>query len=153
MTAQQPQREPYFPITEHELDLIKNDCLHPEIDNCPNECSAWNNEEGACDFSGNTLMEIVLAREPCIRPHTPAPMIDSLDDERLPFSISDEDLIDFNVWMKEHDRTATLALLKDLVKELEGYGECSDVESQRNFGISVVKTRLVALKKRAGEQE
>ena len=88
-----------------------------------------------------------------IRPHTPAPMIDSLDDERLPFSISDEDLIDFNVWMKEHDRTATLALLKDLVKELEGYGECSDVESQRNFGISVVKTRLVALKKRAGEQE
>ena len=43
------------------------------------------------------------------RPHTPAPMIDSLDDERLPFSISDEDLIDFNVWMKEHDRTATLA--------------------------------------------
>ena len=54
------------------------------------------------------------------RPHTPAPMIDSLDDERLPFSISDEDLIDFNVWMKEHDRTATLAennRVLDAIKE------------------------------------
>jgi hypothetical protein len=62
MTPDAQQPEQYFPITKHELNLIKNDCLHPELDGCPNECSAWNDEEGECDFSANALMDTVLSR-------------------------------------------------------------------------------------------
>jgi hypothetical protein len=52
-------------------------------------------------------------------------MIDSLDDERLPFSISDEDLIDFNVWMKEHDRKAREKAIGIAIKKvvwIDGHG-------------------------------
>jgi hypothetical protein len=56
-------------------------------------------------------------------------MIDSLDDERLPFSISDEDLIDFNVWMKEHDRKAREDMLTALDKK------CYDsIPDQHDYG-------------------
>ncbi len=81
MSSEQPPKE-YYPITEHELNLIKNDCLHPELDNCPNECTAWNDEEGECDFSANALMDTILARNPC--PH-PAPARDFVDTPEKPW--------------------------------------------------------------------
>jgi hypothetical protein len=60
------QDEIYFPITAHELNLIKNDCLHPELVECSKDCTVWNEKEGMCDFSANILMDTILTRSPCV---------------------------------------------------------------------------------------
>jgi len=102
------------------------------------------------------------------RPHTPAPdepiegmILVSVQELELLKNAPSQQTADEIVELIHHRatyrrqqaaRTATLTLLEELVNELEGYGECSDVEMQRNFGISVVKTRLIALQRQqAGE--
>ncbi len=68
MTTNNEQPKVYYPITVHELNLIKNDCLFPELDACSRECIAWNDIDG-CTFSVTTLVDSVLAREPCFFRH------------------------------------------------------------------------------------
>ena len=55
----------YYPVTEKELDQIKNDCAHPETELC-NGCEyeeTRTNKCSLCTFKGaNILMDEVLSR-------------------------------------------------------------------------------------------
>lgn len=55
--------ELYYPVTRDELNKIKNDCIHPASDGCPDDCENLDEEIG-CKFSANALMEEVLDRKP-----------------------------------------------------------------------------------------
>jgi len=53
----------YHPVTEKELDMIKNDCAHPETESCDG-CECWGEGHNLpCSFIGaNALMDEVLTR-------------------------------------------------------------------------------------------
>ncbi len=54
----------YFPVTKEELDMIKNDCLHPEAESCDG-CNMGDPLIG-CKWKGaNVLMDEVLLRKKC----------------------------------------------------------------------------------------
>lgn len=58
-----PQPE-YFPVTREELNLIKNDCCHPEVDTC-DRCEYASDGELPCTWKGaNALMDEILTRTP-----------------------------------------------------------------------------------------
>ena len=63
----------YYPVTKEELDMIKNDCAHPEADSCDGceyagEFDEYRASRVGCNFKGaNALMDEVLARGRCKR--------------------------------------------------------------------------------------
>lgn len=135
MSSEQPPKE-YYPITEHELNLIKNDCLHPELDNCPNECTAWNDEEGECDFSANALMDTILARNPCPHPaqarsgcdgcrketeHLDCPTPGHCDQMKCPICCEGSDFPTLPEEIKKYEAEAARQAREDVLKELKDW--------------------------------
>lgn len=53
-----------------------------------------------------------------------------MTEERLPFSISDEDQPNFLVWVKEHDKSLSNAILSWVVAAANNYSESAEVPCQ-----------------------